>query len=136
MKKTTDHSNELPSVAESRRQASSKPATVQIYITAGALGRHAGVYSHDRCWAAHPSDDATAAWRAAVKFWFGKGTNAAWMYKNVRRVTVVKNTDRTWQAHLESNEMGAPKSAAEAKLEKLGLLSKSATNKPRTKKKK
>jgi hypothetical protein len=100
VKKTKDHSNELPSVAESRRQASSKPSTVQIYITAGALGRHAGVYSHDRCWAAHPTDDATAAWRAAVKFWFGKGTNAAWRFDNVRRVAVVKNTDLTWQAYL------------------------------------
>lgn len=76
------------------------PESVEIYITAGALGIHAGVYSHKRCWAAHPNDKATAAFRAAVKFWFGKGTNAAWLYKNLQRVTVRQNTENTWKAAL------------------------------------
>jgi hypothetical protein len=91
----------------------SKPTTVQIYITSGALGRHAGVYSNDRCWAAHPTDDATAAWRAAVKFWFGKGQNSAWVYKNVARVSVVKNTDLTWQATLADQDAAARETKTE-----------------------
>lgn len=73
---------------------------VLIYITKGALGVHAGVYHDERCWAAHPTDAGTAAWRAAVKFWFGKGANYAWTYANVARVTVKPHSENTWQADL------------------------------------
>jgi len=78
----------------------SKATTIQIYITNGALGKHAGAYSNNRCWAAHPTDAETAAWRCAVKFWFGKGTNAAWSYRNIKRVVIWRNSDNTWQATL------------------------------------
>lgn len=81
-----------------------KPDRIQIYITAGKLGKHAGVYHSDRCWAAHPTDVETAAFRAAIKFWFGKGHNAAWLYRHVKRVAVNHESGSTWNAQLQPVE--------------------------------
>lgn len=77
-----------------------EPETLRIWIQPGKLGHHAGAYHSRRVWAAHPKDIATAAWRCAVKFWFGKGHNSAWLYSNVLRVTVAPDSDHTWIATL------------------------------------
>lgn len=51
---------------------------IELFCQPGAFGIHAGTRPSSRSWGAHATDAATAAYRAALRFWFGPGKDKAY----------------------------------------------------------
>lgn len=55
-----------------------KVKTIELFCQPGSFGIHAGTRPTSRSWGAHATDAATAAYRAAMRFWFGPGKDKAY----------------------------------------------------------
>jgi len=100
-------------VAERRRKtAKAKPPTtssIEIYVQPGKFGRHAQSSYPVTAWAAHITDDATAAWKCALKHWFPVRPNGVILYAEARSVTLEQLEKHRYKATLDFSvlEQGA-----------------------------
>lgn len=76
-------------------------ATLEIYVQEGTYGFHAGTRGDIRNYAAHKTDAATAAFRAAVKHWFPSRHNNVLQYAEIRSVTVARIGEGEFRAWLK-----------------------------------
>lgn len=75
--------------------------TIEIYVQPGIHGQHAGGRSPCQTWAAHETDEATAAWRCALKHWFPRRPNGVLLYTEARAITIEKIGQHEFRANLE-----------------------------------
>jgi hypothetical protein len=83
-------------------------ATIEIYVQQGSYGFHAGTRGTARNYAAHKTDAATAAFRAAVKHWFPSRQNNVLLYSEIRSVTIDKIGEGEFRAWLKIPDAELP----------------------------
>ena len=110
--------------------------TIEIYVQPGKHGLHAGGRSPCTAWAAHASDETTAAWRCALRHWFPKRANGVLLYTEARAVTVDRIGEHEFRASLELPDKSDGKTKLVRQVTPLLPMKSRATKRTRTKAKK
>ncbi len=66
------------------------PDSVELFVQPGSLGFHATTYPATEIWGAHKDDPATAAYRCALRFFWGKGSDRHWTFEQLASVGLVQ----------------------------------------------
>ena len=114
--------------------------TIEIYVQPGKYGQHAGGRYPCRTYAAHKTDEATAAWRAALKHWFPSRNNGVLLYDEAKAITLDQFSPHEFRAVLNLPDDVAkklnfardftPELPVETKSEPMKLMD--AANRPKT----
>lgn len=78
---------------------------ITMYCQPGVKGIHAGGRRPCNVWAAHKDDEATAAYRCAVKHWFGHRPNFNYTSTELHSVEVLRLGEHVWGARLHLNRL-------------------------------
>lgn len=83
--------------------------TIEIYVQPGKHGLHAGGRHPCQAWAAHATDEKTAAWRCALRHWFPKRANGVLLYSEAMSVRVEAIGQHEYKATLDVPDKGTDK---------------------------
>lgn len=74
------------------------PDSVELFVQPGKFGHHATTFPATEIWGAHKDDPATAAYRCALRFFYGKVEHPQWTFEQLASVGLIQTAENRYMA--------------------------------------